>query len=131
MCNVNVISDLFKIAQREDTTLNAFFDQAKQTPRRDSLKNQHFMKGGMLYRRFQREKSNEEWTQLMVPRVFRKQILQLGHDTILAGNLGVGRTSDRICRNFYWPGIFGDITIFVSTNISVCFRAEKQDIGHV
>ena len=45
MGNFNVTSDSFKIAQREDPTLNAFSDKAKQTPRSTSLKNQYFMKG--------------------------------------------------------------------------------------
>ena len=35
--NFNVTSDYFKIAQREDPTLNAFSDKAKQTPRSASL----------------------------------------------------------------------------------------------
>ena len=84
----------------------------RQTPSSHPRKNLYFTKGVMFYRRFQREKTNEEWTQLVVPRVFRKHILRLGHKIILAVHLGVRMTSDRICRNFYWPSIFGDITRF-------------------
>ena len=50
------------------------------------------------------------WCQLVVPSVYRRQILRVGHEAILAGHLGVKRTADRILRNFFWPGIFGHVT---------------------
>ena len=33
----------------------------------------------------------------------------MAHEDILAGHLGIKKSSDRILTNFYWPGILGDI----------------------
>ena len=70
------------------------------------------MKVGLLKRYFQRREGPEEWSQLMAPSVYHRQILRVGHEAILAGHLGVKRIVDRIPRNYLWPGIFGDVTRF-------------------
>ena len=54
--------------------------------------------------REKRENTNEEWTLLVVARVFRKEIL--------AYNLGV-RTSNTICKNVDWTGSSSDFTRFL------------------
>ena len=57
--------------------------------------------------------------------MYRRQILQVGHTTILAGHLGVKRTVDRILRNFFWPGIFGDVTRFCQS-CDICQRTVNR-----
>ena len=103
---LNVSSKTFKLAQQGDKTLKSCFDKIKQN------KGTYLVQKGMLYRRFQRDEESEVLMQLVVPSKYRTQILQVGHETILSGHLGVKNTTDIILRNFYWPGLFGDATRF-------------------
>ena len=38
--------------------------------------------------------------------------MEVAHDSIFGGHLGIKKTKDRIQTNFYWPGMQGDITSF-------------------
>ena len=82
------------------------------------------MTGDLLYRTFNRS-DGEEWMQLVVPEVYRKQVLSLGHDTIMSGHLGTKKSSDRILRNFYWPGITGDVTRYCQS-CDICQRTVNR-----
>ena len=48
----------------------------------------------------------------MVPKTLRKKVMEVAHDSIFAGHLGIKKTKDRIQTNFYWPGMQGDISSF-------------------
>ena len=71
----------------------------------------YFMKEGIL---MQRWKSNhddyKDSNQIVVPEVYRNDILRLAHDTPYAGHLGVKKTSQRILPYFNWPGIHRNVT---------------------
>ena len=47
--------------------------------------------------------------QIVLPQKCRLEVLQLAHDAMLAGHLGVSKTKDRILSHFYWPGIFKQV----------------------
>ena len=47
--------------------------------------------------------------QLVLPRECRRIVLQLAHDTPLAGHLGKDKTAKRILQRFYWPTLFKDV----------------------
>lgn len=53
--------------------------------------------------------------QIVVPAVYREEILGLAHDHNFAGHLGVNKTSDRILGYFFWPGIKRDIAKYCKT----------------
>ena len=74
-----------------------------------------------MYRYFKRSDNAEIIRQLAVPRRYRKQVLKLGHDCVMAGHMGVRKTYDRIMQNFYWPGIFGDVKRFCRS-CDICQR---------
>ena len=38
--------------------------------------------------------------------------MEVAHDSILGGHLGIKKTKDHIQTNFYWPGMQGDVTSF-------------------
>ena len=105
--SLNVSVDSSRIAQWEDPTLKACFAKVQCFQLVNSKSCYFFLKAGVLKRNFQRRKGQEEWSQLVVPSVCRRQILRLGHKAILAGNFGVKRTADLFLhlRNFFWPGI--------------------------
>ena len=59
------------------------------------------------------EESNKV-TQIVVPAAYRLNILEMGHDNIVAGHFGVSKTLKRIAKNFCWPKL-KDIKWYVHT----------------
>ena len=56
--------------------------------------------------------AEDEWTvnhQIVVPRIYRSEILNLAHDTPMSGHLGVNKTYHKILNHFYWPGLKSDV----------------------
>ncbi|CAC5366139.1 unnamed protein product [Mytilus coruscus] len=55
----------------------------------------------------------EEWRvvyQVVVPKVYRQEIIGLAHDTPLAGHLGIMKSCFKILQYFYWPRLRNDVT---------------------
>ena len=50
--------------------------------------------------------------QIVVPKTLGRKVMEVAHDSIFGGHLGIKKTKDRIQTNFYWPGMQGDITSF-------------------
>ena len=46
----------------------------------------------------------------MVPAPLRRQLMELAHESIMGGHMGVKKTTDKIQKAFYWPGIQGDVS---------------------
>ena len=56
--------------------------------------------------------AEDEWTvnhQIVVPRDYRPEILNLAHETPMSGHLGVNKTYHKILNHFYWPGLKSDV----------------------
>ena len=64
----------------------------------------------MLYRQF--TQGNKPSLQLIVPSSFRKKVLKLAHESLMAGHLGIRNTWNRFLAEFFWPGVCGDVTRF-------------------
>lgn len=47
--------------------------------------------------------------QLLVPQQYRRKVLDLAHDDVLGGHLGVEKTEARITDRFYWPGLKAEV----------------------
>ncbi|XP_070206310.1 uncharacterized protein [Littorina saxatilis] len=58
---------------------------------------------------------------VVVPREFREGVMATAHDSILGGHLGTKKTTDRVWRHFYWPGICTDIRRFCAS----CDKCQK------
>ena len=59
-----------------------------------------------------RAPSEEEWQvthQIVMPKCFRKDVLNLAHNSPLAGHLGVNKTYQKVLTHFYWPGLKRDV----------------------
>ena len=48
--------------------------------------------------------------QIVAPRNLRRGIISLANDTPLAENLGNKKTRERVMQNFFWPGMYIDIS---------------------
>ncbi|XP_040068703.1 uncharacterized protein LOC120841790 [Ixodes scapularis] len=79
---------------------------------------------GLLYRVY-RERSGRETRQLVVPQTYRKTVLQVAHESIMAGHLGQAKTKSRILEEFFWPGLGSDVRRFV-LSCDVCQRTTPK-----
>ena len=50
----------------------------------------------------------EELKQILVPKDLRK-VMEVAHDTMLAGHMRVKKTEDQVLTDFYWSGIHQDV----------------------
>ena len=74
-------------------------------------------KNGILMRKWRPPdvSAEDEWTvnhQIVVPRVYRPEILNLAHETPMSGHLGINKTYHKILDHFYWPGLKSDVSQF-------------------
>ena len=100
----------FKEAQTQDPSLDRFFEWAKEQFQGNNSQVKWFeMDGDLLVRKYKRPEDGILLRQVLVPKKLRNELLRLGHEGVLAGHLGIKKSSDRILTNFYWPGILGDI----------------------
>ena len=97
--------------QREDKSLEKYWD------RRDiKVKGEQEVsfeeKDGVLYRSYKHPYVNggKPIRQVMVPTPLRRQLMELAHESIMGGHMGVKKTTDKIQKAFYWPGIQGDVS---------------------
>ena len=113
-------------AQQEDETLNIPRQRAESGEKMTYKNGSVFWyvyQGNMLYREFQSDKveHGRVFKQLVVPKMYRNRILQLGHDSIFSGHLGVKKMTEKVLNEFHWPGVQGDI-IRYCRSCDVCQR---------
>ncbi|XP_070179136.1 uncharacterized protein [Littorina saxatilis] len=118
----NVTPALLAKAQESDPTLATPREHAKSGKVKLSGKHgksKFLREKRLLYREF----SNREgaFKQVVVPREFREGVMATAHDSILGGHLGTKKTTDRVWRHFYWPGICTDIRRFCAS----CDKCQK------
>ena len=76
-----------------------------------------YVKNGILMRKWRPPdvSAEDEWTvnhQIVVPRVYHPEILNLAHETPMSSHLGVNKTYHKILNHFYWPGLKSDVSQF-------------------
>ena len=57
--------------------------------------------------------ADDEWAvnhQIVVPKIYRSEILSLAHESPMSGHLGVNKTYHKILNHFYWPGLKADVS---------------------
>lgn len=88
-------------------------------------------KEGILYRVFKHPRVNQgsQIRQVFVPQVLRNQVMQVAHDSLLGGHLGIKKTRERILTNFYWPGLNRDVTEFCKT-CDICQKTVHKGTVH-
>ena len=73
------------------------------------------MKNDILMRKWRPPdvSADDEWTvnhQIVVPRAYHSEILNLAHETPMSGHLGVNKTYHKILNHFFWPGLKSDVS---------------------
>ncbi len=66
----------------------------------------------MLYHFISSDEWNTEIQQLVVPPNFRREVITLAHSSILAAHAGSKKTTKRILKVFFWPGLYKDVKDF-------------------
>ncbi|XP_076442803.1 uncharacterized protein LOC143281478 [Babylonia areolata] len=49
------------------------------------------------------------YSQLVVPKSLRDEVMHLAHDSAMAGHMAAKKTRERVWQSFYWPGMCSDI----------------------
>ena len=103
--------------QKKDPELLRLRLRAQPSEEADKVSECYYLNGDVLMRKWRPPdaKPDEEWQvvhQIVVPQVYRQEIIKLAHDTPMAGHLGVKKTSFKILQHFYWPGLNKDVSEF-------------------
>ena len=74
-----------------------------------------YIKNGILMRKWRSPEvpADDEWAvnhQIVIPKIYRSEILSLAHETPMSGHLGVNKTYYKILNHFYWPGLKTDVS---------------------
>ena len=103
-------------AQKEDVTLAKCFAAALAPESAKNKKMDYFMENDLLMRRWKsRSDLDNEWSnvfQIVVPTPYRQSVLSLAHEHLWSGHLGITKTYDRVLRQFFWPGLKRDVSLF-------------------
>ena len=96
--------------QRGDPEVASLFKLALPVDELNNVPRGYFFNEGVLMRKWRSPTvpASEEWSvvyQIVVPKVYRKEVLRLAHEIPMGGHLGVRKTYDKITRHFYWPKI--------------------------
>ena len=103
--------------QHNDPEILPIFERAFDEKEIDQVPVCFYVKNGILMRKWRPPdvSAEDEWTvnhQIVVPRVYRPEILTLAHDTPMSGHLGINKTYHKILNHFYWPGLKSDVSQF-------------------
>ncbi|XP_013889122.1 uncharacterized protein LOC106536397, partial [Austrofundulus limnaeus] len=110
-------------AQKGDETLTKCYEDVNKATN-GNKSHTFYVQDGLLMRKWisrpalQQEGINEDWGvvhQIVIPKGYREQILQLAHEHPWSGHLGITKTYDRILQHFFWPGLKKDVARFCKT----------------
>uniref|UniRef100_A0A3B3I2A9 Gypsy retrotransposon integrase-like protein 1 n=1 Tax=Oryzias latipes TaxID=8090 RepID=A0A3B3I2A9_ORYLA len=119
----------FIAAQKEDTSIKKCHALVLSLTEAEKMKTAYFYNDGLLMRRWTSGNPSEDWAvtnQVVVPTVFRPQVLMLAHDHLWSGHLGVTKTYDRVLKHFFWPGLKSDVIHYCRT-CHICQLAGKPN----
>ena len=83
---------------------------------------------GILYRNFKPSMGEETTSilQLVLPKHYRRKILEVAHDIPLAGHLGQKKMLNRILQRFFWPGITREVRQYCRS-CAACQKAATKN----
>ena len=82
-----------------------------------------FWDKGILYRTC---RNGKQWiNQIVLPKQYRRQLLQLAHSSPMSGHLAQAKTSSRIQKRFYWPTLFRDVDDYCKS-CEVCQKTRRS-----
>lgn len=111
------------VDQKADLALSMLLDAIHKEG--NSRKNVSFYtQNEVLHRRYENAKGRV-YNQVVVPLKYRRNILDLAHSNAWAGHLGIKKTKAKLAQEFYWPGCWKDVEMFVR-GCDTCQRIGKS-----
>ena len=106
--------------QESDPELPPLFKLVLQPVELDKVPVGYFVRNGVLMRMWRPPNvpASEEWSvmhQIVVAKVYQKEILKLAHESSMGGHLGINKTYSKITKHFYWPQIRHCVAEFCKT----------------
>ena len=101
--------------QHSDPEISPLFDRALDENKMSQVPVCYYVKNDILMRKWRPPdvSADDEWTvnhQIVVPRAYRPEILNLAHETPMSGYLGINKTYHKILNHFFWPGLKSDVS---------------------
>ena len=101
--------------QHSDPEISPLFDRALDENEMSQVPVCYFVKNDILMRKWRPPdvSADDEWTvnhQIVAPRAYRPEILNLAHETPMSGHLGINKTYDKILKHFFWLGLKSDVS---------------------
>ena len=108
------------LEQEKDPDISSLIDKALPEDEIKKVPVGYYVKNNVLMRKWRPYDvpADAEWAvthQIIVPKVYRSEILRLAHEIPVGGHLGINKTCDKIMRHFFWPGIRRDVSEFCKT----------------
>ena len=106
--------------QNNDTEVLQLRSRAQPYEEAEKVPECYYIQDDILMRKWRPPDATpeEEWKvvhQVVLPKVYRQEILNLAHDSPLSGHLGVRKTVHRILQHFYWPRLKHDVSQYCKT----------------
>ena len=100
--------------QRKDTELRDLYKITVDYEDIDTEQKCFYIKNNVLMRKWRPldANQNETWKvihQIVVPNIYRNDILSMAHDLPMSGHLGVNKTYSKILNHFFWPKMKQDV----------------------
>lgn len=112
-----VSRDRLRTAQEGDPTLIRCYQEVVSADSLTTGNCKFYIQDGVLMRRWCPVMiPGADWnveTQIVVPELYRPQVLALAHDDHWSGHLGIRKTYSRVLKHFYWPGLKGDVAAHI------------------
>ena len=101
--------------QHNDPEISPLFQKAFDEKEIDQVPVFFYVKNDILMRKWRPPdvSAEDEWTvnhQIVIPRIYRPEILNSANETPMSGHLGVNKTYHKILNHFYWPGLKSDVS---------------------
>ena len=101
--------------QHKDPEISSLFQKAVSETNLAQGSICFYIKNGIMMRKLRSPEvpADDEWAvshQIVVPKIYRSEILSLAHETPMSGHLGVNKTYHKILNHFYWPGLKADVS---------------------
>ena len=133
-CNSDVISREKLIGEQEKyPELLLLSQKALSSEEEEKTPVCYFKQDGMLMRKWIPPDAllQEDWKvvhQIVIPSVYRKEVIGVAHDSPLSGHLGVNKTYNRILNHFFWPRLRQDVADYcrVLSYLSGCRKTKSE-----
>ena len=119
-CNDNVVElpvngRQLRLDQKKDPELASLIKDVLPPGEIDKVSEDYYVENDILMRKWRTHDvpADAEWAvyhRVVLPKTYRNEVLNVAHEKPLGGHFGMRKTRTKILQQFFWPGIWKDIT---------------------